>query len=144
MNFFKQIGSYLTLFKKGRIGNVEPGVEPNDVVVKSQLDAIGGKKVYKAIMSQSGTDAPAAIVLINTLGVDITWSYGGVGTYYGTAGSAVFTNGKTWFFAGNQADLSTQTTTNTTSQVQLLTLSDVATASNNMMFTLAVLIEVYD
>lgn len=43
-----------------------------------------GKKVYKALLSQSGTDAPTAIVLENTLGVTITWSRLSVGKYRGT------------------------------------------------------------
>lgn len=41
-------------------------------------------KIYRAILSQSGTSAPVAIVLENTLGGIITWSRNGVGDYKGT------------------------------------------------------------
>ena len=37
-------------------------------------------KVYTALLTQSGTDAPVATVLENTLG-DIVWSYASIGTY---------------------------------------------------------------
>ena len=51
-------------------------------------------KRYKALISQTGTDAPTAIVLENTLGGDIVWTRTGVGTYYGTLNGA-FTENKT-------------------------------------------------
>ena len=38
-------------------------------------------KVYKALLTQTGTDAPVATVLENTLGGVPIWTYGGVGTY---------------------------------------------------------------
>jgi hypothetical protein len=38
-------------------------------------------KIYTALLTQSGTNAPVAIVLENTLGGDITWEYDGVGEY---------------------------------------------------------------
>ena len=50
-------------------------------------------KVYTALLTQSGTDAPVATVLENTLG-DIVWSYVGVGGYIGTLTGA-FTENKT-------------------------------------------------
>lgn len=38
-------------------------------------------KVYTALLTQSGTDAPVATVLENTLGGDVVWSYSSIGTY---------------------------------------------------------------
>jgi hypothetical protein len=38
-------------------------------------------KVYTALLSQSGTDAPVATVLENTLGETIGFTYKGVGSY---------------------------------------------------------------
>lgn len=43
-------------------------------------------KRYVALLSQNGTSAPVATVLLNTFGVDITWSRLGVGTYSGALG----------------------------------------------------------
>lgn len=41
-------------------------------------------KVYTALLTQSGTDAPVATVMENTLGGTVVWSYAGVGQYVGT------------------------------------------------------------
>lgn len=55
----------------------------------------GGIKVYRALLTQSGTDDPSSLVLENTLGVDIVWERTSAGTYVATA-SGVFTVNKTW------------------------------------------------
>jgi hypothetical protein len=47
------------------------------------LDDIRGYKVYTALLSQSGTDAPTATVLENTIG-NIVWSRVGEGLYRAT------------------------------------------------------------
>lgn len=52
-------------------------------------------KVYTALLTQSGTDAPVATVLENTLGGDVVWSYENVGVYNGTLVGA-FTENKTY------------------------------------------------
>lgn len=41
-------------------------------------------KVYVALLTQIGTDAPVATILKNTLGGVPVWSYEGVGNYNGT------------------------------------------------------------
>lgn len=51
-------------------------------------------KVYSALLSQSGTDAPTAIVLENTIG-EIVWTRDDVGVYVGTLNGA-FTLYKTF------------------------------------------------
>jgi hypothetical protein len=58
-------------------------------------------KVYSALISQSGTDAPVATVLQNTLGVTMTWSRFSTGLYRVTAGSGVFLENKTWVVINN-------------------------------------------
>ncbi len=40
--------------------------------------------VYSALLTQSGTGAPTATVLENTLGGTVVWTYVDVGTYLGT------------------------------------------------------------
>jgi hypothetical protein len=42
---------------------------------------IGNYKVYTALLTQTGTDAPVATVLENTLDVELTFSYLAVGVY---------------------------------------------------------------
>ena len=51
-------------------------------------------KVYSALLTQSGTDAPIAIVLENTIG-EIVWDYDTSGSYIGTLTDA-FTNNKSF------------------------------------------------
>jgi hypothetical protein len=41
-------------------------------------------KIYKALLTQTGTLDPTAVVLANTLGGTIVWSYATVGGYLGT------------------------------------------------------------
>ena len=50
-------------------------------------------KVYTALLTQSGTNAPVATVLENTLG-DIVWSYNSIGIYHATSIGS-FTENKT-------------------------------------------------
>lgn len=63
-------------------------------------------KVYTALLTQSGTDAPVATVLENTLG-DISFSYDTVGSYHITSDS-LFIEDKTAVTIGNSySDIST-------------------------------------
>lgn len=57
-------------------------------------------KVYTALLSQSGTDAPVATVLENTLGGTVVWSYASPGTYVATL-SGAFTSNKTFLHLEN-------------------------------------------
>lgn len=62
---------------------------------------INGVKKYVALLSQSGTDAPVATVLENTLGGTVVWSYDDVGSYIATL-AGVFAANKTWFSANTE------------------------------------------
>jgi hypothetical protein len=55
----------------------------------------GGYLKYVALLSQTGTGAPTAVVLENTLGGTVVWTRSGVGDYRATL-SGVFTENKTW------------------------------------------------
>jgi hypothetical protein len=44
--------------------------------------------VYTALLTQSGTSAPVATVLENTLDGTVVWTYEGVGDYYATLAGA--------------------------------------------------------
>ena len=59
-----------------------------------------GTKVYKALLTQTGTSAPVATVLVNTLSGTPVWSYDSVGIYYMTLASE-FTSGKTGVITGS-------------------------------------------
>lgn len=49
-------------------------------------------KIYVALLSQTGTDAPVATVLKNTLGGTIVWTYSNFGRYIGTLAGAFTAN----------------------------------------------------
>ena len=55
-----------------------------------------GSKVYKALLTQTGTDAPVATVLVNTLSGTPAWSRVSVG-YYKLTLASEFTNDKTYY-----------------------------------------------
>lgn len=57
-------------FSIGDIVDLVPVVNPNPTY-----------KVYTALLTQTGTNAPVATVLENTLGVTPTWLYGVAGSY---------------------------------------------------------------
>ena len=52
-------------------------------------------KTYRALITQTGTDAPVATVLANNTGKTMTWAYSAVGIYTLTAGAVAFTANKT-------------------------------------------------
>lgn len=51
-------------------------------------------KVYSALLTQNGTDAPVATILENTLGVNITYEYTNTGTYKILASENIFDGNK--------------------------------------------------
>ena len=63
--------------------------------LKRQISCLYPYKVYTALLTQSGTDAPVATVLQNTLGGTVVWTRDGIGDYNASLTGA-FTNDKTW------------------------------------------------
>lgn len=61
-------------------------------------------KIYKALMSQSGTSAPTVTVLENNIGA-IVWSYSSVGTYFATLSGAFTLNKTAATIVNSQASL---------------------------------------
>ena len=59
-------------------------------------------KVYTALLTQTGTNAPVATVLENTLGGTVVWSYASTGVYVANLTGA-FTINKTIVFTSNAA-----------------------------------------
>ncbi len=63
-------------------------------VVKGNDTRLPVYKIYRALLTQSGTDAPVATVLENSLGGTVVWNYSSAGTYTATL-SGGFTVNKT-------------------------------------------------
>lgn len=73
-----------------------PATLSSQFVTKGQTDLIRPYKVYSALISQTGTDAPTVIVLENSIG-SIVWTRTSLGLYTGTLTGA-FTVDKTMCF----------------------------------------------
>ena len=71
-----------------------------DVEVASRVQWNNGVKSYVALLTQTGTDAPVATVLENTLGGTVVWTYAAGGRYDGTLAGA-FTANKTAVNSGS-------------------------------------------
>lgn len=84
-------------------GDIVPMLRPpfheGSATVSDVQNYIKPYKVYVALLSQSGTDDPTAIVLENTIG-EIAWTRDSVGTYFGTLNDA-FVENKTWLSITN-------------------------------------------
>jgi len=68
---------------------------PNSSGTIALQETVKPYKVYTALLSQTGTNAPTATVLENTLGGTIVWTRNSTGLYTGTL-AGVFTANKTW------------------------------------------------
>jgi hypothetical protein len=80
-------------------------------------------KVYSALLTQTGVNAPTAIVLENTLGGAVTFTYVSPGVYTINS-SSLFTVDKTSVIAGNLGLYVTgYSVTNTTTTINLFTSS---------------------
>lgn len=65
-----------------------------DAIIEVAAGGAASYSVYTALLSQSGTNAPVATVLQNTLGGTVVWSRNGAGDYLATL-SGAFTANKT-------------------------------------------------
>ena len=80
-----------TIYKPGKLNYVWNYIGTTLKEFKAKLL---GYRTYTAIISQSGTSDPVAIVLENNLGQDIVWTRLNTGFYKGSS-TGLFTNSKT-------------------------------------------------
>lgn len=102
--------------------------------------------VYTALLTQTGTDAPTATVLENTLGGTVVWARSDVGDYTGTLAGA-FTENKTWFpspnFGWTNALKYANISRTDANVVQLYTTQDDSTTASDDWADLSIEIRVY-
>ena len=79
------LGIFKKAFSTAQIDNIKS-------YFSSVFAPLPNYKIYKVLMTQSGTDAPTATILENTLG-DIVWERDVTGIYLGTL-TGVFTTSK--------------------------------------------------
>jgi hypothetical protein len=110
-----------------------------DVLIHTSIQ--DGYKVYSAVLTQSGTNAPAQIIGRNTLGCNVTWTYVSPGVYKATTPTA-FTVNKTHVYLGsNKVEGST-----TNFSTRILNTSEILLESsegNDEIDKLAIRIEIY-
>lgn len=105
----------------------------------------GGQRVYKALLTQSGTSAPTVVILENTIGA-IVWTYNGIGVYRGTLNGA-FPNEKTSILMQTFQDPATGSGAGvlriTDNYVQVNTGITIDSNYNDVLSQHTILIEVY-
>lgn len=102
-----------------------------------------GAKKYVALLSQTGTSAPTATVLDNTLGGTLVWSYDGVGSYIGTLTGA-FTLDKTSVMISGVYKGSASGLRKTNNTVQITTTAtSTNTEANALLDSTTIEIKVY-
>lgn len=96
-------------------------------------------KVYTALISQSGTNAPTATVLENTLGGTIVWSRFSTGVYHATL-SGAFTSNKTFVIITNQVSSGFVQSYNliSTSEIQVFNSTNLTTNTDNMKMSIEI------
>lgn len=96
---------------------------------------------YVALLSQSGTDAPVATVLENTLGGTVVWGYASVGNYTATLSNAFTDNKTAVLLSGNGGLLGSSI--NSTSQITIQSYNSGGDAEDEYIQTATVEIRVY-
>jgi len=102
--------------------------------------------VYKAIISQSGTNAPTAVILENTLGeVPVLTRGGSPGYYELTISGGLFVEEKTFFHNGTSCNSTgiIRTGWNSVNDILIWTNDMTLVAKDGVLYNTAFLIEVY-
>jgi len=94
------------------------------------VETVKPYKVYTALLSQSGTSAPTATVLENTLGGTVVWTRSNTGQYVGTLTGA-FTDQKTIIFVNRSNPSATAFDTNMAANVININTIGYTTFSNS-------------
>jgi hypothetical protein len=108
-----------------------------------QLDQQRGYSIYTALLSQSGTSDPTAVILgDNTIG-SIVWTRDALGAYSGTL-SGAFTASKTFILIGQNADgITANCTRSNNNAVQIKTYITASGGSTDVFSDLSIEIRVY-
>lgn len=116
-----------------------------EVVTVSELVGTSPYKVYSALLTQSGTDAPVATVLENTLGFDISWQINNTG-YYFAVSDGEFDQLKTFVTIGSAVanSASTKCYRSSSNYVAVKTYSSGTTLSNDILLYTPIEIRVYE
>lgn len=113
--------------------------------LQDSISSGGDYKVYRAILNQTGTSAPVATVLENTIG-SIVWSRSSQGTYLATLSGAFLAN-KTYYPTFGMSDSFNRVYINRISDnaIRVRAISeDLTTNLDNELFNFPIEIIVYN
>jgi hypothetical protein len=99
-----------------------------------------GVKKYRALLSQSSTDAPTVVILENTLGT-LVWTYAAEGVYHATLTNA-FTTNKTFCYLEPIAGIAAFNKGSNDTLI-LATYDETLTPTNALLPAVSLTIEVY-
>lgn len=105
------------------------------------LNSVTYKK-YIALLSQTGTNAPVATIIENTLTSEIIWTYNGVGDYTGTL-TGEFTQYKTTIYHNNTAQGFTYVNWQNEDEIDIETWNTLGVNSNGQLDYMTIEIRVY-
>lgn len=109
-----------------------------DTSAQSAVDSNKSYKVYTALLTQESTGIPTAVVMENTLGGAVTFTYTSVGSYKINS-STLFTTDKTTAFTGQNYGATGDTTTyinlSTESQMSIETYAGGVLQNDNLYNT---------
>ena len=124
---------------------IEQGGESKQTTTQDIADLGGASYLkYVALLSQTGTDAPVATVLENTLGGTVVWTYEDVGSYIGTLSGAFIIN-KTVIILGasNGAGQSNAAFRSSDNAVGIVSANGSGTPSNDLIYETPIEIRAY-
>lgn len=118
----------LTISSAPTAPTAAPGTNTTQIATTAFVQATARPyKVYTALLSQSGTNAPVVIGLDNSLGANVSWARIGTGTYSATISAGNFT--------GNRTYLNFQITTSAVSDPRIIAPSISGTSNSFIFYT---------
>jgi hypothetical protein len=100
-------------------------------------------KKYVATLKQTGTNAPVATVLENTLGGTLVWTRDTVGTYIATLSNAFPSETKTFLLVGQDNNNFYHLTRGNNSEIYLTSSDNTITIADDLLSNTTVEIRVY-
>lgn len=88
-----EVADEFTVADREKFGALTGGEE---TALHRHAGGLASYLVYTALLTQTGTGAPVATVLENTLGVDLVWTRESAGSYLATATEGTFPEHKWW------------------------------------------------
>lgn len=136
--FFAKLMDWAGVSANGLPDNEYSGFQLFEALMKAKP-----YNVYVAKMSQSGTAAPTAVVMENTIG-EIVWTRNGAGDYVGTLSGAFSTTDKLWAIVGRPSNNRTATVFySTANAISLIVQADAGAGQDNSLNETPIEIRVY-